>query len=111
MTEKDYCDHETCVALKELGFPTKMTFVSEFGSIEIFINQGLIHLYEAQSWLRSKEVYIYPVIDRYIVNDNVTWQCEVFVPYLRVYRVGKELSYEDALRAGIEEGIKILKEK
>lgn len=64
-----------------------------------------------QSWLRTQDIYIYPVIDKYNDNDKVTWQCEVFVPYLRNYRIGKSLSYEDAMKVGIEEGIKILEDK
>ena len=64
-----------------------------------------------QSWLRTQAIYIYPVIDKYNDNDKVTWQCEVFVPYLRNYRIGNGLSYEDAMKLGIKEGIKILEEK
>lgn len=64
-----------------------------------------------QSWLRTQDIYIYPVIDKYNDNDKVTWQCEIFVPYLRIYRVGNGLSYEEAMRLGINEGIKILEDK
>ena len=108
LTEKDYCDYDTCVALKELGYPTKMTFVNEFGSIEIPINSGLIQLYEAQKWLREKKL-LHIVIDKLLygayefsVVDILNYSEE---------KNGTANSYEEALLEGIKEAIKILKEE
>ena len=108
LTEKDYCDKDTCVALKELGYPTKMTFVNEFGSIEIPINSGLIQLYEAQKWLREKKL-LHIVIDKLLygayefsVVDILNYSEE---------KNGTANSYEEALLEGIKEAIKILKEE
>ena len=50
----DYCDHNTSDALKKLGFPTEITFIGEQGTITIPINSGLIHMYDAQKFLREE---------------------------------------------------------
>lgn len=105
LTEKDYCDYETCVALKELGYPTKVTFVSELATIEIPINSGLIQLYEAQKWLREeREINISPV---YLFTD---WGCVIKTPKYGDL-IESHSSYEEALLEGIKEAVKILKEK
>lgn len=106
LTEKDYCDYDTCVALKELGFPTKMTFVNEFGSIEIPINSGLIQLYDAQKWLR--EEWGFNVLVDHIMTEDGDW-CYNITHLGHSARVFK--SYEEALSEGIKEAVKILKEK
>lgn len=63
LTEKDYCDYDTCVALKELGYNDVTQFF--FNKDEVRIPR--IPLYEAQKWLREeKEVYV-TVIPEY--ND------------------------------------------
>lgn len=49
-----YCDHNTSAALKKLGFPTEITFIGEQGTITIPINSGLIHMYDAQKFLREE---------------------------------------------------------
>lgn len=72
LTEKDYCDYETCVALKELGFmgqgrcyydldkePNKLR---HFG-IQVLTTRSAkalnfvlaVHLYDAQTWLREEK--------------------------------------------------------
>ena len=117
LTEKDYCDYDTCVALKELGYPTKMTFVNEFGSIEIPINSGLIQLYEAQKWLREKGIYIM-IEAPWKTDDGLGWS------YLCCNKPLTEEdqevcfasggffdSYEEALLEGVKSSIKILKEE
>ena len=113
LTEKDYCDYDTSVALKELGYPTKMTFVSEQATIEIPINSGLIHLYEAQKWLREEKK----------IDVGATWDEEENNWYVCIRKIGFPdwsgtsvshscySSYEEALSEGIKEAVKILKEK
>jgi hypothetical protein len=76
LTEKDYCDYETCVALRELGYDGKRSnycyieknkqqleseasiFLKVFrGEKYTYVNA--IHLYEAQKWLREeKDIHI-----------------------------------------------------
>lgn len=72
LTEKDYCDYDTCVALKELGFigqgrcyydldkePNKL---KHFG-IQVLTTRSAealnfvlaVHLYAAQKWLREEK--------------------------------------------------------
>ena len=70
LTEKDYCDYETCRALEELGFNSTNNeyFQSKIVSKEIPLKffdttlQGtsleyapIITLYEAQKWLREEK--------------------------------------------------------
>ena len=127
LTEKDYCDYETSVALKELGYPTKMTFVNEFGSIEIPINSGLIQLYEAQKWLREEKricVEVDCCASGYVWELCKAYQGDWFSGGTTIYThycednnnnallndCGKYNSYEDALSEGIKEAVKILKE-
>ena len=113
LTEKDYCDYETSVALKELGYPTKMTFVNEFGSIEIPINSGLIQLYEAQKWLREeKQIEANASFDKmddgwiaFIQRLDYPDLCGTDI-FSTVYN-----TYESALLVSIKEAVKILKEE
>ena len=107
LNEKDYCDYETSVALKELGYPTKMTFIGEQATIEIPINSGLISLYEAQKWLRDeKQIHIvltyYSQIGWYEYSvkedDNLIAEGSVFP------------TYEEALSTAIYMAVEYLKE-
>ena len=78
LTEKDYCDYETCVALKELGYVGicdayyELTGSEDYNrdSFGLSYTRDFIHpddidrvaaplLYQAQKWLREeKEVYV-----------------------------------------------------
>ena len=86
LTEKDYCDYDTCVALKELGYKvptsayyltndTTLYFVSNpfrgGYAIDCFyshnsLREGVVTsnyidaptMWEAQKWLREKEIYV-----------------------------------------------------
>lgn len=53
LTEKDYCDYDTCVALAKLGFPRwELPY-------DILSKKYCLRLYDAQKWLREeKEVYV-----------------------------------------------------
>lgn len=108
LTEKDYCDYDTCVALEELGFPIRRIKVKgEEKHVPIL-------LYETQKWLRE-EKGIHIIINYICLDENI------FMYTLRY--VGKKLreggglynnkqysSYEEALSEGIKEAVKILKE-
>ena len=108
LTNKDYCDYDTCVALRELGYPTKMTFVSEQATIEIPINSGLIQLYEAHKWLRKERQMI--LLPAYLNGANV-WICEICYKRERLGFGGYNQTYEEALSEGVKCAVKILKEK
>ena len=116
LTEKDYCDYETCVALKELGYPTKMTFVSEQATIEIPINSGLIQLYEAQKFLRDeKNIDVLIELETKDIHLSSKYY-SIHISYMSRFRrefsyISKNFdSYEEALLEGIKTAIKILKE-
>ncbi len=123
LTEKDYCDYETCVALKKLGFderchgyyePLKKCFYttsvrkcwcnSEVDDINVIICPTL---YEAQKWLREEmRVIVYP---QYLTNGQ-TWMCMVYEEKkMLMHSVGRG-SYNEVLNEGIKEAVKILKE-
>ena len=108
LTEKDYCDYETCVALKELGYPTKMTFIGEQATIEIPINSGLIQLYEAQQWLRE-EKHLHVEVRWY---SNMWYEYEVKEAEGKVIAKGSAFpTYEEALRAAVYMATEHLKGK
>ena len=134
LTEKGYCDYETCVALKELGFREKC--VAYYDTAD---NVGLLYntqytcdvipcqyddllesrnsateyevdaptLYDAQKWLREEKGIIVGIIDNFTI--------QAFDYYVSTWeedrcRGNKYTSYEDALQRGIKEAVKILKE-
>lgn len=144
LTEKDFCDYDTCVALKELGydegayayyFPNHKEdlilnthqmrgcsineLVRGYNTYsEDTVGHELIDaptLYEAQKWLReekgihiSPRIYLYHDIN---LDEQVSWECNIYVEWAAIYTIGKSLTYEGALLLGIKEAVKILKEK
>jgi hypothetical protein len=108
LTEKDYCDYETCIALKELGFigqgrcyydldkePNKLR---HFG-IQVLTTRSAkalnfvlaIHLYEAQKWLREEkevEVAIIPEYNEFAPVKGV--QYRVWVSHWKDNEFGYE---------------------
>ena len=114
LTEKDYCDYETCVALKELGFP-----IDWFEDETYHENNTEISLYEAQKWLREEKGIAVMVIRDYWCATRYNPYCRHYSPKLyrkcghfeKVKAIGNEPvydSYEEALSEGIKETIKIL---
>ena len=104
LTEKDYCDYDTCVALMELGFPR---WFMPYG---ILSEKYLLRLYDAQKWLREeKSILILPDY------NSFGWFCGIHYPINSVkmfkYTAKEVNSYEEALLEGIKEAIKILKEE
>lgn len=130
LTKKDYCDYETCVALKELGFSSVNNeyFQSKIVSKEIPLKffdttlQGtsleyapIISLYEAQKWLREEKnidisVTISPFEYFATIREFVFWRGEYSWKTPPIYPNGAK-TYEEALSEGIKEAVKILKEK
>ena len=54
LNEKDYCDYDTCVALKELGFSD----VTQYNFNKDGVRTPRIPIYEAQKWLREKGIVV-----------------------------------------------------
>lgn len=122
LNNKDYCDYETCVALKELGYSESFPLSKDY---EVLGKDYDILLYEAQKWLREEKNicvemtccaggYVWELCKAY---NNRTWTSGSTIytkpnmdnPLLN--DCGKYESYEDALLEGIKEAVKILKEK
>lgn len=102
LTEKDYCDYETSVALYELGYDCQV----------IHLIAEKITLYEAQQWLMTQGIHIAPRIYLYHdinFDDDTSWECTIYIDFAAIYTVGKSLSYQDALLLGIKEAIKFMK--
>jgi hypothetical protein len=123
LTEKDYCDYDTCVVLEELGFSSvnNECFQSKIVSKEIPLKffdttlQGtsleyapIISLYEAQKWLREeKGIIVYPMS----IGDLQHQKWYAKIEYMDFYSYPIRDTYEEALSEGIKEAVKILKEK
>lgn len=130
LTEKDYCDYETCVALMDLGYDDSTDLrYNSYGSLGDFLG-GIKapSLYEAQKWLRE-EKRICVEVD--CCAGGYTWElckayqgdwfsggttiythyCEDNYNNALLNDCGKYDSYEEALSKGIKEAVKILKEK
>ena len=139
LTEKDYCDYDICVALKELGYkvPTsayympnnnQLIFVSNpcrggyvidcFYSHNSFPKDVMTSNYidaptmrEAQKWLREeKKIIVQPEVSVF------GWKCNIIISpcssgMKNRYNGRGYSSYEEALLEGIKEAIKLLKEE
>lgn len=128
LTEKDYCDYETCVALKELGFDEKCHGHYEplkkcFNTTSIkrcWCNSGVDDigviicptLYEAHKWLREEKNII---VEVFVDDDSDTP-----ITY-NIYKDGECVchhhgkywsvnEWSEALAEGIKQSIEILKE-
>ena len=136
LSAKDYCDYDTCVALKELGYkvPTsayympnnnQLIFVSNpyrggyvidcFYSHNSFPKNVMTSNYidaptmwEAQKWLREEKGVIVGIITNFTIQA-FDWHVSTWEEDL--CRGNKYVSYEEALSEGIKEAVKILKEK
>lgn len=112
LTEKDNCDHETCVALSNLGCP-----VPKYDTINIYTKEKewkmWLSLYEAQKWLRKeKQIEVNAAWD----NEKSYWfwyinEMTDIDYYNNVVSESIYDSYEEALLEGIKKVIKFLKEK
>ena len=107
LTEKDYCNNETCIALERLGFPIrKIKVKGEERRVSIL-------LYEAQKWLREEKNMD---VNAFYDNMDACWRfyiLEMDSPDLSGTYAYKDafMSYEEALLEGIKQAINILKEE
>lgn len=127
LTKNDFCDYDTCVALKELGYVgssryyyTQLDYKFHYDAYNKFYTVRTadamgyvlaIHLYEAQKWLRE-EKGIRVEIPIWLTNDGI-WKYKFGLRTREFYDrgIGEWNSYEEALSEGIKEAVKILKEK
>ena len=111
LTNKDYCDYDTCVALEELGFPIRRIKVK---GKEKHVP---ILLYEAQKWLREeKHIDVLVYLDDlkgyfpFIRIWEGSWKTFVNLEEREVEKVTYSANYEQTLAEGIKCAVKILKE-
>ena len=112
LTNKDYCDYDTSIALGELGFPLKRMKVKNFIDGQFSDSIVTVLLYEAQKWLREEKdilVIVHPYTYN-TVNKTHTWTCEIWFEDNLEYEIHDFKSYEEALFKGIKESVKILKD-
>ena len=96
LTEKDYCDYEIVLELKELGY-------------DYIRREGLIHLYDAQKFLRKERGML---LQPTYLELSDEWICVIRDKNKRIgYSAQKQKNYEEALLEGIKEAIKLLKEE
>lgn len=129
LTEKDYCDYDTCVALKEFGYVGLSRYYytqrdhkfhydayNKFYTVRTADAMGYvlaIHLYEAQKWLRKEKGVI---VEVFVDDDsdtpityNIHKDGECVCHHHGKYWSVKE--WNVALSEGIKEAVKILKEE
>ena len=133
LTEKDYCDYETCVALIEMGVVGTSRYYYDKKNHKLHItNYGIIytvrtasasdyvlaiHLYDAAKWLREeKKIHIEPYLIS-ILNGHpefkwlITNEKQPFFIHNSTNSKDRYNSYEKTLNEGIKEAIKLLKEE
>ena len=125
LTEKDYCDYDTCVALKEVGYIGSAEECAYFGAFymngkDIFYNRLCnpelyddkylrVPLYLAQKWLRKEKRIEVVVLSRSMVGAPYYFQ--VYTEDHLIIDDKNYDSHEEALSEGIKEAVKILKAK
>lgn len=138
LTKKDYCDYETCVALKELGYkiPTSAYYMPKNSQLIFVINQfrggaamdcfysnnslpkecmasdfiDAPTMWEVQKWLREeKKIEVNATYDN-VVELHWHWYMKSLTNRNQDTSIINRDSYEQALLAGIKEAVKILKE-
>ena len=136
LTEKDYCDYDTCVALKELGYkvPTSAYYITNDTTLYFVSNpfrggyaidcfyshnslrEGVVTsnyidaptMWEAQKWLREEKRIEVVILSRKMIGKPFCYQ--VYTEYNLTAPAEDYNSYEEALLEGIKEVVKRLKE-
>lgn len=124
LTEKDYCDYNICVALKELGFNSLVDWYfkedkSIASSLARYRNTYIprISLYEAQKWLREEKAIIVEANFDLMYKGQPRFSWRVLYNLIQhkgaYYTLDSVMSkedydsYEEALSEGIKEAVKI----
>lgn len=104
LTEKDYCDYDTCVALNELGCP-----VPKYSTINIHTKERgwkmWLSLYDAQRFLREEKKLHITIFSQ----SQESWQYRITKPHQKLEDglYGEDFSsYEEALNYAIKDCIK-----
>lgn len=128
LSNKDFCDKDTCVALKEMAYKGMSRYYytqrdhnlhydayNKFYTVRTADAMGYvlaIHLYDAQQWLRDEKNII---VEVFIDDDSdtpITYNIYKDREYV-CHHNGKYWSvkeWSEALLEGIKEAVKILKE-
>ena len=128
LTEKDYCDYDTCVALEEVGMLLKTQIVRSYAkegiqTSKIYPNPP--SLYEAQKWLREEKdihIEVYACAGGYIYELRKAYKPNSFSGGTTIYTpndvdnpklndAGRYDDFEICLLEGIKEAVKILNNK
>ena len=108
LTEKDYCDYETCVALKELGIGWE-DVPEKWAKRYFFIR---IPLYDAQKWLREEKGIGITIFHGYYHGTmELYYQVEIYNTEHWITTFGEYKDWNVALLEGIKETVKLLKEE
>ena len=115
LTNKDYCDYDTCVALNELGLSFEDTSQRFERNILICRYEEVPRpsLYEAQKWLREERGVIVEVFVDDDSDTPITYNIYKDSKCI-VHHHGNYYSVKDwnvTLLEGIKEAIKLLKEE
>ena len=139
LTEKDYCDYDTCVALKELGYkvPTSAYYMPHHKDliwvsnpfrggyvIDCFYSHNSLPkdvmtanfidaptLWEVQKWLREEKGIGITIFHSYYHGTReLYYQVEIYNTEHWITTFGEFKDWRLALLEGIKEAIKILKE-
>ena len=120
LIQNDYCDYDTCVALKELGCALSSfdKWENKEGELELIPHYLL---YFAQKWLREEKKIIIEATFNLMYKGqprfswrilyNLTQHKGAYYTFDSVKSKGDYDSYEEALSEGVREAIKILKEE
>ena len=133
LTEKDYCDYDTCVALKDLGYkvPTSAYYMPNNNQL-IFVSNPFRGGYAIDCFY-SHNSFPKEVMTANYIDAPTTWEAHKFLReekglHIEIDRVGCDWqvsvietknnlclavknrcqTYEEALSEGIKEAIKIL---
>ena len=120
LTNKDYCDYGTCVALKELGYPLISKEV-RYEDKAVFV-PGVL-LYSVQKWLREEKdihIEVYACAGGYIYELCKAYKPNSFSGGTTIYTpndvdnpklndAGRYDDFEMCLSEGIKVAVKILK--
>lgn len=122
LINKNYCDENTCVVLRELGYNYPQRLIPDYlGVFEEPQYDEKIHLYDAQQWLRKEKTIIVEVNFNLMYKGqprfswrvlyNLTQHKGTYYTFDSVKSKEDYDSFEEALSEGIKEAVKLLKEE
>ena len=106
METQKYCDLQLLNELESVG----MNIYEDFKTLTDIIRN--ITLHDAQMWLMTKGIYVYPQIHKYVDDEfeyEPSWECIIYADMTKITTVGRRLTYYETLYVGLREGIKLLK--